>query len=83
MPEREQRPGTTITNKVADKMLYPEARLGDEVLGEDLTEKMIRRPIEADFEEVLTPEGIPPGDITGTDVSDTFAGGNTPEVTTG
>ena len=68
MPENDTRPGTTTSHR-PDKILYPESRPDDNIIEEDLTEKMIRRPTEEDFEDVLTPEGDS-GDIVGTAISD-------------
>lgn len=68
MAESDTRPGTTTSYR-PDKVVYPESRPDDEVLEQDLTEQMIRRPTEADFTDVLTPEGNS-GDIVGSDVSD-------------
>ena len=69
-PYADTRPGTTTSAK-PDKVLYPEARHeGQNVLDDDtLKDRMIRRPTEADFDEVLSPEGNS-GDIVGSDVSD-------------
>lgn len=63
------RPGSTTSHK-PDEVLYPETRqAGAEALNDDtLTERMIRRPTEADFADVLSPEGDS-GDIVGSDVS--------------
>ncbi len=68
MPESDMRPGTT-TSARPDTILFPEARPGDEALEEDLTKRMIRRPTEEDFADVLSPEGNS-GDIVGSDVND-------------
>ncbi len=47
-----------------------------EVLGDrSLLEHMVRRPVEADFADVLTPEGNS-GDIVGSDVSDSIGPSN-------
>ena len=62
------RPGSTTSAK-PDAILYPESRPDDSVFEEDLTKKMIRRPTEADFADVLSPEGNS-GDIVGSDVND-------------
>lgn len=71
-----QRPGSTISNKAADKVLYPEARQENEAaLNEDLRPHMIRRPVEADFADVLSPEGDS-GRIEGSDVSDSVIASN-------
>ena len=75
MAEPEMRPGTTVSNKADDRVLYPEARAGDAILEEDLTQKMIRVPTEADFEDVLSPEGDS-GDIVGSDVSSSTISSN-------
>jgi hypothetical protein len=63
------RPGSTISAKAADTVVFPDSRPDDRVLEEDLTKKMIRRPTEADFADVLSPEGNS-GDVVGSDVSD-------------
>lgn len=62
------RPGSTTSAK-PDKILFPDARPDDSVLEEDLTQHMIRRPTEADFDGLLSPAGDS-GDIVGSDVSD-------------
>jgi len=54
----------------------------DKELSENLTDKMIRRPTEEDFEDVLTPEGFSEG-TTGSDVSDGTYPGNTSIAGTG
>jgi hypothetical protein len=41
-----------------------------------LVDRMIRRPTEADFAEVLSPEGNESGDIAGSDISDSTAVNN-------
>ena len=74
MPKSDMRPGTTTSAK-PDTILYPESRPGDEVLEEDLTKKMIRRPTEEDFADVLSPEGNS-GDIVGSDVNDSTVASN-------
>ena len=74
MPKSDMRPGTTTSAK-PDKILYPDAGPGDEVLEEDLTKKMIRRPTEADFADILSPEGNS-GDLVGSDVSDSTTASN-------
>jgi len=68
------RPGSTTSAK-PDIKLYPDAGPGDEIFEEDLTKRMIRRPTEADFTDVLSPEGDS-GDIVGSDVSDSTQAGN-------
>ena len=65
------RPGSTTSAK-PDIKLYPDAGPGDEVLEDDLTKRMIRRPTEADFADVLSPEGNS-GELVGSDVSDSTA----------
>ena len=72
--QSEMRPGTTTSAK-PDFVLYPDARPDDSVLEEDLTQHMIRRPTEADFADVLSPEGNS-GDIVGSDVSDSTQASN-------
>ncbi len=62
------RPGSTTSAK-PDAVLFPESRPDDSVFEEDLTKKMIRRPTEADFADVLSPEGDS-GDVVGSDVND-------------
>ena len=74
MAESDTRPGTTTSHR-PDKVLYPDARPGDEVLEADLTERMIRRPTDADIEEVMTPEANSP-DVGGSDVSDSIIASN-------
>lgn len=75
MADNETRPGTTTSHK-PDTILFPEAGPDDEALEENLTPKMARRPTEADFEEVLSPEGNS-GDLVGSDVSDSTTATNT------
>lgn len=72
--QSEMRPGTTTSAK-PDFVLYPDAQPDDSVLEEDLTKRMIRRPTEADFADVLSPEGNS-GDIVGSDVSDSTQASN-------
>lgn len=69
-PYADTRPGTTTSAK-PDKVLYPDVRDAGQTALDDTTlkDRMIRRPTEADFEEVLSPEGNS-GDIVGSDVSD-------------
>ena len=69
-PYADTRPGTTTSAK-PDKVLYPDARnAAQNVLDDDtLKDRMIRRPTEADFADVLSPEGDS-GDIVGSDISD-------------
>ena len=74
MPKSDMRPGTTTSAK-PDTILYPDAGHGDEALEEDLTKKMIRRPTEDDFADVLSPEGDS-GDIVGSDVNDSVVASN-------
>jgi hypothetical protein len=74
MAESDTRPGTTTSHR-PDKVVFPDSRPGDDVLESDLTEQMIRRPTEADFAEVLSPEGNS-GDIVGSDVSDSTVASN-------
>jgi len=74
MPDSDMRPGSTTSFK-PDKVLYPDAGPGDEVLERDLTQDMVRRPTEADFADVLRPEGNS-GDIVGSDVSDSTIASN-------
>lgn len=64
------RPGSTTSHKAADKVLdADQMRRGDEILNDDtLVDRMVRRPTEEDFEDVLTPEGN--HDVVGGDVSD-------------
>jgi hypothetical protein len=57
------------TSHRPDKVLYPDARPDEDVLEADLTQRMIRRPTDADIEEVMTPEANS-GDTVGSDVSD-------------
>lgn len=67
MAESDTRP--TTTSHRPDNVLYPDARPDESVLETNLADRMIRRPTEADFEDVLSPEGNS-GDIVGSDVSD-------------
>jgi hypothetical protein len=64
------RPGSTTSHKAADKVLSADQQnRGDALLDDDtLVDRMIRRPTEEDFEDVLTPEGN--HDVAGGDVSD-------------
>ena len=74
MAESDIRPGSTTSHK-PDTQLYPDAGPGDDVLEKDLTEQMIRRPTEADFEGLLSPEGNR-GDTVSTGVSDSVIASN-------
>jgi hypothetical protein len=68
MPESELRPGTTTSHK-PDEILYPDVRPDETILEQRLTDRMVRQPTDADFADVLSPEGDS-GDIVGSDVSD-------------
>lgn len=74
MAESDIRPGSTTSHK-PDRQVYPDAGPGDDVLEKDLTEEMIRRPTEADFEGLLTPEGNR-GDTVSTGISGSTTASN-------
>jgi len=74
MPD-DGRPGTPISpqgySSVRD---YPVT--DTELADQSILEHMIRRPTDADFAEVLRPEGELSGDIVGADVSDSVMPSN-------
>jgi hypothetical protein len=69
------RPGTPIRPEGADSVRDLPIR-DTELADRSLLDHMIRRPTEADFDDVLTPEGDMSGDIVGSDVSDATGASN-------
>lgn len=60
-----------VSNTIAPIPVDPKTGSQDgDVLSEDLTPQMIRRPTEEDFAQVLTPEGAHGDLFQGADVSD-------------